>query len=438
MTTYTPAEIKIIKAHADIMKRKQTTVLGALLMLGENKVLPNGNEMGVSTAATDGINKYYNSTFVDNLNQQEVNWLVLHEVVHVALKHQLRYPRKAGRDPQVMAAAIDYVDNLVVEEMVAGDTAFATMPKGGLLDPKFRGWAVDEVYDFLASGQEKQEQGRPQQQPCQRSGDGKSVKVAGKDYSLDGGDNADQHLDPATPSPGAPGTPSPGTPSPSNAAQAPTTPADIEQQVDRALTQGGILAGLRGATVPRKITQSIQHDTRRWDEELREYCTAQVAGRTEVCWNRFDRRRVMHEIYLPGSINEALGSMVLALDTSGSITRKQMDVMASEAALIAKACNVQELIVLYWDNKVRGEQRFTPDQYDDLANLMQPKGGGGTVMGSVSRYMVDNSINPELVLVLTDGYIESKVQWDVTAPTVCVTTECEKFDAPGRIIKMGA
>ena len=435
---YSATEAKIIRAHADIMKRKSTCAMGALIMLGENKVLPSTNEMGISTAATDGINKFYNNAFVDNLTQPEVTWLVLHEVVHIALKHILRYPSTSGHDRQVLAAAIDYVDNLVVEEMVAGDSAFATMPKGGLLDAKFKGWSVDEVYNFLKNGEEKQPQGRPKQQPCQPSADGKSVNVGGKNYSLDAGDNGDQHLDPAKAAPAAQddaGATSEGT----GNSPAPTqqNAASVEAAVDAALQMGSILAGLRGASVPRKITQSLQHDTRRWDEELREYCTAQVSGRTEVCWNRFDRRRVMHEIYLPGTNEVALGSMVLALDTSGSITRQQMDVMATEAAHIAKACNVQELIVLYWDSKVRGEQRFTPDQYDNLVSLMEPKGGGGTVMGSVSRYMEDNNIDAELVLVLTDGYIEHDPQWDIQTPTVCVTTDRENFRAPGRIIKMG-
>jgi predicted metal-dependent peptidase len=435
---YTAAEAKIIKAHADIMKRKSTSLLGALIMLGENVVLPNGNDKGIATAATDGINKFYNEAFIAPLTQPETNWLVLHEVVHIALKHILRYPSTSGHDRQVLAAAIDYVDNLVVEEMVAGDTAFAVMPKGGLLDPKFKGWSVEEVYTFLANGQEKQEDGsRPKQQPCQRSADGNSVAVGGKQYSLDAGDNADQHLDPAPAQAGQQGAQD------AQGAQGTSTspssqPASLEQQIDRALTQGGILAGLRGASTPRAISKATQQDTRRWDEELQEYATAQVNGRGEVCWSRFDRRRVMHEIYLPGSINEALGSIVLALDTSGSINRQQIDRMGSEAALIAKTCNVQELIVLYWDSKVRGEQRFTPDQYDDLVSLMQPKGGGGTRMSSVSKYIEDNGINPELVLVLTDGYIESDVQWNIDVPTVCVTTAKENFRAPGRIIKMGA
>lgn len=422
---YTATEAKIIKAHAEIMKRKQTSLLGALIMLGENTVLPAGNDKGITTAATDGINKFYNEAFVAPLTQPETNWLVLHEVVHIALKHILRYPSTSGHDRQVLAAAIDYVDNLVVEEMVGGDTAFAVMPQGGLLDAKFKGWSVEEVYAFLNSGTEKQQDGsRPKQQPCQRSADGKSVTVGGKQYSLDGGDNADQHLDPA--------------PAPAQPAQPSTQPASVEQLIDRALTQGGILAGLRGAGTPRAIQKATQQDTRRWDEELQEYATAQVNGRGEVCWSRFDRRRVMHDIYLPGTINESLGSIVLALDTSGSIDRQQMNRMGTEAALIAKTCNVQELIVLYWDTKVRGEQRFTPDQYDNLVDLMQPAGGGGTRMSSVSRYIINNSITPELVLVLTDGYIESDVQWDIDVPTVCVTTARENFSAPGRIIKMEA
>ena len=41
-----------------------------------------------------------------------------------------------------------------------------------------------------------------------------------------------------------------------------------------------------------------------------------------------------------------------------------------------------------------------------------------------------------IVLVFTDGYLESNIQWSVTAPTLWLSTECRTFTPPaGRLIR---
>ena len=60
----------------------------------------------------------------------------------------------------------------------------------------------------------------------------------------------------------------------------------------------------------------------------------------------------------------------------------------------------------------------------------QPVGGGGTQVSSVAKYISDNGINAECVVVLTDGYVESSVQWDIPTPTLWVVSGNKGFTPP--------
>ena len=62
----------------------------------------------LSTAATDGRNFYYNSRFVNMLEQKEVEFLVGHEVLHCVYDHM---GRRDNRDPQLHNVACDYCVN---------------------------------------------------------------------------------------------------------------------------------------------------------------------------------------------------------------------------------------------------------------------------------------------------------------------------------------
>ena len=63
--------------------------------------------------------------------------------------------------------------------------------------------------------------------------------------------------------------------------------------------------------------------------------------------------------------------------------------------------------VLWWDTSVCNDQKFKPDQYEQIATLMQPKGGGGTDPDVVPKFMKDKDINPDALVILSDGYMHS-------------------------------
>ena len=63
------------------------------------------------------------------------------------------------------------------------------------------------------------------------------------------------------------------------------------------------------------------------------------------------------------------------------------------------------LDLLYWDSRVAAHEKYGEGQYDTLASSTKPKGGGGTTPSCVSRYLQENAIKPECVVMLTDGSV---------------------------------
>jgi predicted metal-dependent peptidase len=41
-----------------------------------------------------------------------------------------------------------------------------------------------------------------------------------------------------------------------------------------------------------------------------------------------------------------------------------------------------------------------------------------------------HKLKPDCIVVFTDGYVEDKVKWDITAPTLWLVTQNERFTPP--------
>jgi predicted metal-dependent peptidase len=203
---------------------------------------------------------------------------------------------------------------------------------------------------------------------------------------------------------------------------------DINDSIDRALREGGMLAGRMGAKLPRSITDLLEPKVR-WDEALREFVSSSVKGKDEFTWRRMNKRHMANDIYLPSVDNETLGEVVVAIDTSGSIGSKELTEFASELASICEVAQPEKVRVLWWDTEVHGEQVFE-DNFGNIGALLKPLGGGGTHVSSVSEYINKEKITADCVIVFTDGYVESDVVWNITSPTLWMITQAKHFEPP--------
>jgi predicted metal-dependent peptidase len=110
-------------------------------------------------------------------------------------------------------------------------------------------------------------------------------------------------------------------------------------------------------------------------------------------------------MYMPSTITENVGRIVIAVDTSGSIGGPELAKFLSEVQGICMNTMPEKVDLIYWDSEVAAHEMYVQEKLSTLASSTKPAGGGGTDVTCVSKYLKDNQIKPECVIVLTDGYL---------------------------------
>jgi predicted metal-dependent peptidase len=393
------AEIELKRAHIKIMKHKLTYLYAGVLLMGESAIKDD-----VPTAYTDGVNKYYGTEFVLKQTITKLIGLVLHENFHVVLKHLPRHRDLWKKNAKLANVAADYVVNDWIMQIREKDPAFVELPNGAYYDIKFRNWSVREVFKFLDTGQNNKGKCEGEPKP---SSDGNSVQIGGNTYKTEEMDEHDVQ------------------------AVEDMSAEELKEQgekVDQAIQQSALLAGAMGVEIPRALNDMLIADER-WDDALRDFVNAQMQGHDEYTFAKFNRKRLVDDLFRPASVNERVGRILVAPDLSGSISAAALSKVFGSLALLCEQCKPEELRVLWWDTKVRGEQVFT-DNYDNLKQSLKPVGGGGTRVGCVSDYIKAMRLDADCLIVFTDGYVEASPKWEITIPTLWIVDGNVNFIPP--------
>jgi predicted metal-dependent peptidase len=187
----------------------------------------------------------------------------------------------------------------------------------------------------------------------------------------------------------------------------------LERDLDEAIRQGALVAGKLGSGGARDLEELLQAKID-WREALREFITTTCAGNDYSTWRRPNRRFVSMGYYMPSGVSEQVGELVIAIDTSGSIGGAELSRFLGEVKGIADTVHPEAVRVLYWDTKVRADEKYVGTEVENLVRSTKPAGGGGTSVVCVSEYMTEHAIKPQAVVVLTDGYLGgSWGAWDV-------------------------
>ena len=387
-------EQRVKKGHIALMKHPETAWWGGVMMMGTTEIVDEP-----ITAYTDGVNKKYGRAFLQTIcpTQAEVNGLILHENLHIGLRHHIHGADMFKEDGDRANKAADYVVNDMIMEISKKYPDLVQLPKGGLYDPKYHNMRMRDVYKLLPTKKGGGGGGgKPDKDGVQGSGSGDG------EYEFDKHDFGKGLTQEEA--------------------------KEMDGQIDRAIREGALLAGRLGIDLPRAITDML-NPVIDWKKELAEFVSASCKGKDEYTWRKFNRRLISNDIYLPTVENETIGEVVVAIDTSGSIGQEQLNEFASELVSICEAVSPDAVRVLWWDTKVHGEQIFT-DNYDQIGSMLKPLGGGGTRVSSVAEYINKKKINAECVLVFTDGYLESDVVWDISSPTLWMVTENRNWVPP--------
>jgi len=379
MTNQLTHEQRLERSHITLMRSAKFALLSGIILLGESKA-----KSDIPTAYTDGRDKFYGKEFMDKLNDRELNFVVAHENFHVLYKHMNTWRKLWEQDPKLTNMACDFVINQQILD-IDPEEELIQIPNVGLcLDAKYRGWDTKQVYDDLKKDAE--EYGNRGNEDDQGSFDGH------------GFDQAKQ--------------------------MTPEERDQLEQAVDLAARQGDILAGKLGGTSGRDVG-AIPDPQVNWREQLQDFVQSVCAGRDSSTWRRPNRRWLADGMYMPTPFSESIGPVVVGIDTSASISPDDINKFLSEVVKITEDMPPERLHLLYWDAAVAGEEVYMPGEYASLTGSTKPAGGGGTDPNCVKQFVDTMSTKPELVLMLTDGYIFD--DWpNFNEPTLWVSTSNNK------------
>jgi predicted metal-dependent peptidase len=401
-----PAEKRIERAHAQLMKHPDFCLFSGVFMIGKVSISDTH-----PTACTNGRDVVYGRAFVDSLDDKQLAFVVVHEAMHKAYRHLTVWKNIAKENPQLANAAMDYVINLqIVDSDRSGRVV--TMPRDadgkllGLLDEKYRDMDTKQVYQLLKKemdegGDGGNGNGQPDNPSGSRSGQGQPQNGNGDgdsqgfdEHDWDGARDLSAEEEEA-----------------------------LTREVDSALREGAILAGKMKGKVHRGIDELL-HPKVDWREALREFVKTHTRGGDQSTWRRPNRRYLGIDIVMPSAVSQKAELFVLGVDTSGSIGGSMLTQFMSEINSICEEVAPETVELLYWDSHVAGRETYHGAEVEQLINTTKPRGGGGTTPECVPIFLEAERIAPQCVIMLTDGefYGDGWHEWSrISAPVLwCV------------------
>ena len=366
------AEQRVQKSHVALMNDPKYCLYSGIFMLGKTEV-----DDDLPTACTDGRNTYYGRKFVDSLKDSDLKGLILHENLHKAFRHTTVWKHLYKQNPQLANMACDYVINLMIHDSDPSGSN-VSLPEGGCLDEKYRGMDAGEVFRTLMQ-EAKQGGGNGK-----GDGSGKGKQEGGQGFDEHDWESADEMSE--------------------------DEKQTLAREVDQALRQGALLAGKLNGNVPREISEAMEAKVN-WKEVLADFVNAICNDKDNSTWRRPSRRWVDQGVYMPSAIGEAVGRIVVAIDMSGSIGQAEVGQFLGELLSVCNHVQPEGIDLMYWDTEVCAHEKYDRGDYESIMSSTKPAGGGGTTAKCIPRYIEAHKLNPECVIVLTDGYIDGWGDW---------------------------
>ena len=405
------AKQRLERAMYQLSTHKHYQFFGAILMSGDIHV-----DTRVSTGATDGLNCYYNPEFILSLTEPELRFLLIHEAYHKMFKHVFVWANLRKRDPMLTNMACDYVINLQIVDMDKphGFLAIPTWKEGlragevmGLIDERFRGMDTVQVIHFLVDENEqgKQDNGTGSGDESGEDGDstesssnqGAGGKPTSEEYAKAILDRLKEQLDEHK-----------FDETLSEASKEELQ--DLNEQIDDIVRSASqLFGGEMGDAMTRGIREALATETP-WEDVLKDFVTTHNKDAQMAHWKRHNKKLLGAGIHMPSYYGETSGDIRMDCDMSGSISTVAQQRAIGALLEVADITKPTGLHISYWDTKIRGTEAYTPDEYDTIADMTKPIGGGGTDVDCVVHDVNDKlntgvySEGLECAIIITDGW----------------------------------
>ncbi|GJL83583.1 MAG: hypothetical protein DHS20C01_32170 [marine bacterium B5-7] len=331
------------------------------------------------TVATDARAFYYNPDYIRDLAIDQVEAALAHEALHLALSH---FSRRQHRDRHRWDVACDFAINalLVAEGM--------TLPPDAIHMPEFAGMSAEEIYPLLDENPEQEPHDQHLYDSNRDDDDARHDESEGQDGEAQGG-----------PSPRGGGNAS-------NADEGDPMPPPLSMEEKEILsaqwqqrTAGAAQQALQSGKLSQQMARHIDHLMKSqvpWRALLARFMS--FSGREDFNYHRPSRRE--GEAILP-SLRSAQVALVIAIDTSGSITDKEMrDFFAEVNAL--KGQVRARAIVLACDDTLHVDAPWVFEPWEPI-ELPDLAGGGGTRFVPVFNWLDGRDAAPDALIYFTDA-----------------------------------
>jgi predicted metal-dependent peptidase len=324
-----------------------------------------------------------NPQFVQQLQDNELVFVLAHELFHLALR---THDRAIGSDPLQFNYAHDYIIN----DILRGELGFAQVPAGGLDWPGARLMSAEEILLQMEQNPEQNQRGsgvwsRGGRDSQHGSGQGQEAEGEPQGDVLDSRLEREWYPD-------------------ESASDQQAQAEAMKEMAGKALSLGRAMDAMKGLGRGADPGAANQYVTALrglyrtpWEMALQRWLESVAPGpRTFVRPSRRGAERT--DVVLPGRRREGW-ILNVVLDTSGSMT----DVIPRVLGAIADFCDaaaVDQIRLVQCDTAVTSDRFLTPEE---LARH-EISGYGGSDLSPALRHLADDA-RVEAVIVLTDGEI---------------------------------
>lgn len=346
----TPEELALSRAKIQLMRIPNTIFYTTILFSLKQKWTDK-----IQTAATDGKMLYINKEFFLGLTEKERIGLLVHELLHVALSHMTR---RKDRDKRLWNVAGDYVINLSM-----CITNRYTLPQGALLDKKFTDQSTEAVYKIIYEEEKEEEKKQGQ------TGANGLIVPGGEDIQY-----------------------------PQDSIEASVIEAAIASTVLKASIQAKAENSMPGE-LPKELEIHLNqmiNPILPWNVILQNYLTG--FAQDDYSWQK-PNRRYLPEYYLPSTYSESLREVVIAVDSSGSVSTEEFSHFIKEISSIQETLKPDKLTIIDFDTEIKKVHNTTLST--DIMKDIRFTGGGGTDILPIFKWTCIN--NPEFLIIFTDG-----------------------------------
>lgn len=419
------------------------------------------------SAWVDGVSLGFNPQYVAQLTDSALRTLIAHEVIHVVAGHPWR---RGFRDVRRWNDACDLSINPRLVEQ-----GFDSL-SGWLYNPALLGVPEEVIYEQLESEKSEGESGtegqaaagpEPGSEQSEGDDDGNDGEDPGDlqgDTSGDGGadpqsDGEEGAQDPKSATRDAPkvgkstqpsnddmdglptdsqdsGGPAPKPRRPAPAGEVRDCPTDRKEELKVEWVTAVEVASRAAGKMPAGLAELIKRAKQpqvAWREEFRGFFQASC-GTMDYTY-RTPQRRLLHTgLYLPSQKGESIPLVIVAVDTSGSVSSSLLEQFNGELSDILESIQPETTLVVYCDALVHRVDEYAREEAYEFE--FDPVGRGGTSFVPVFDWVEAQHLAPSCLVYLTDleGDMpehapEYPVLW-VTPPTVLEPLWGQKVQIP--------